>query len=598
MWKPKSKILALLLLFFYLTSGLFAKENDPIFQALNDEMIRSLNELKMQNLEKPYFISCGIQERQSVEIEASFGAILNSDSDHYRELAIDLRIGDYKFDNSNYGMDFMNIMVGGGGPFDMDYSSTKKVTLDNDYDILRHQIWYEMDGAYKQALEDYAGKKAALSGAPQEEDAPGDLSQEQPQEYYEPPLEWTIDKMVWENNLKEVSAVFNNYPFIKESYVHFNAVNNRNYILNTEGTRVVFNDLSFTVSISAMMQDEDGFQRGDNYSVYGFEQGDLPSLAELKAEAEKLARGLQRLSDADTIKYYVGPVLFEKDASISLFSNLLAKKLIAFDLPVVEASQSMFMKPLMEQMGMGDNIGKKIAAGFISIYDDPTIVEYKGIKLAGHYKYDLEGVIAQRVVLCENGILKQVLNHRKPTKKQPTSNGHALLGSPGGNVKPSISNLFIKAEETISSEGLIEQFKQKCLENGLEYGLIIRNFYTPSSEKELMKSVFSSIMSIGGGGKLNIPMDPLYIYKIDLETGNETLLKNLQIDNLDDNSLKDIILASEEEYLLNRGSTTLGSSIGVAIVAPEMIVIDDLELSWKQPSSEEKPYLPNPSFEK
>lgn len=70
-----------------------------------------------------------------------------------------------------------------------------------------------------------------------------------------------------------------------------------------------------------------------------------------------------------------------------------------------------------------DKLGKKIASNAVSIYDDGTI---KGA--FGSYKYDDEGVPAQKTLLIRNGVVVGLMHNRETAHKlnaKPTGNARA-----------------------------------------------------------------------------------------------------------------------------------------------------------------------------
>ena len=78
-------------------------------------------------------------------------------------------------------------------------------------------------------------------------------------------------------------------------------------------------------------------------------------------------------------------------------------------------------------------LNKRILPTFLSLLDDPTLEQYDGQTLNGHYIFDDEGVRAQRALLIEKGVLKRFLLGRKPVEGFKRSNGHgraALLQKP------------------------------------------------------------------------------------------------------------------------------------------------------------------------
>ena len=59
-------------------------------------------------------------------------------------------------------------------------------------------------------------------------------------------------------------------------------------------------------------------------------------------------------------------------------------------------------------------LDKPIMPTFMSVYDDPTLKEFNGESLSGHYVYDDEGQAARRVDLVKDGVLETFLMSRLP----------------------------------------------------------------------------------------------------------------------------------------------------------------------------------------
>src|SRR5213594_1639556 len=74
---------------------------DPQIQAMRDELERS-RKLTLNNLEPPYFVQYLIDESENFSVSASLGGLLSKRHEPYREPETRVRVGDYKFDNSNY----------------------------------------------------------------------------------------------------------------------------------------------------------------------------------------------------------------------------------------------------------------------------------------------------------------------------------------------------------------------------------------------------------------------------------------------------------------------------------------------------------------
>src|SRR5215472_5309999 len=94
---------ALLLGIAVSTHGVLAQKtpSSPVSQALEQEVHRAFDLLKQKGNPAPYFISYSVRETQSVDMEASLGALRNSDTDHSRLLDVDVRVGNYDLDSTH-----------------------------------------------------------------------------------------------------------------------------------------------------------------------------------------------------------------------------------------------------------------------------------------------------------------------------------------------------------------------------------------------------------------------------------------------------------------------------------------------------------------
>ncbi len=66
------------------------------------ELSRSMNELKLPSLPKPYYIALRVLDKEIGSCSATLGSPLNSYHTQSRSLEIDMHIGSYSFDNTNY----------------------------------------------------------------------------------------------------------------------------------------------------------------------------------------------------------------------------------------------------------------------------------------------------------------------------------------------------------------------------------------------------------------------------------------------------------------------------------------------------------------
>src|SRR6202000_2271745 len=217
---------------------------------------------------------------------------------------------------------------------------------------------------------------------------------------------------------------------------------------------------------------------------------------------------------------YMGTVLFEARAAAPLLAQI-------FGQAINGARPLISFQPIFEQMlgnlgGKSDwtgRIGARVLPTSVSLVDDPGAKDYKGTPLIGGYSVDDEGVKGEKVDVVENGTLKEMLMSRRPGNDSNQSNGHgrsALLA----DSKPTMSNLFFKATDTMSAADLKKKFLDECKAEKLPYCIIVREMDNPSLSL-LHQDDFSELLASYGGGAGTGDRLPLLIVKGYHEDGRE-----------------------------------------------------------------------------
>ena len=131
--KKCTAVAALLLGIVVVAHSVLAQKtsSSPVSQALEQEMARAFQLLKQKGNPAPYFISYSVRENESVDMEASLGALRNSDTDTSRLLDVDVRVGDYSLDSTHQ---IRGQRGANNGPA---YSYPVLMPIDNDIDGLR-----------------------------------------------------------------------------------------------------------------------------------------------------------------------------------------------------------------------------------------------------------------------------------------------------------------------------------------------------------------------------------------------------------------------------------------------------------------------------
>lgn len=550
---------------------------DAVLQAMHDELARS-RKLMVSNLGSPYFVEYVLDEADSFDVAATLGGIVTRRRDQFRNLAVHLRVGDYKFDNSNY--------IGSNFPFGTRYD-LERFPLDNDYMVLRRYLWLATDSAYKSAVEAISRKQAALRNLSVNEQL-NDFAHSQPVHLVRPFGKLTIDEKAWTDRIRALSAVFAQYPELRTSSVELDAGDGGYYLVNSEGTEVKSPDGLSYVRARASAQAPDGMTVRDSVVFHAREVSGLQSEAEMSRVLKKVGEDVVALSHAPKGEDYSGPILFEGVAGAQILAEVLGRNLSLPRRPVMEPGRpGGFTGSELE-----GRIGARVLPDSFEVIDDPTQKEWHGHPLFGSYEVDREGVEPKPVHLVEKGLLKGYLLTREPVRGFEGSNGRARMPGNYGSSAAGISNLLVTSSLTVP----VSELKKKMLEmigaRMKPYGIIIRKMDFPSSASvEEARRLISGAQS-GGSRPISIP---LLVYRV-YPDGHEELVRGLRFAGLNTRSFKDVVAAGDDsaafDFLDNQAPFALMGAAGyvsnATVVAPSLL-IDDLEL---HPLEDELPKLP------
>src|SRR5215471_9253756 len=264
-----------------------------ISRALEDEVKRAMDVLKQKGNPGPYFIGYEVNDIQNVEVEASLGATRNSNSQHSRYLDIDVRVGDYQYDNTHQ---IRGQRGGGGGGGNFNYPVA--MPLDDDIDALKSVIWLETDRRYKNAVERLIQVKANRTIKVDEEDTSADFSREKAQTAALGQVTGKLNSADWEKKVKAYSAIFNKYPEIYDGTVTMSSTATNQYVVNSEGTSVQSGTLQIRLSIYARTKADDGMDlnRFEAFDVHNLDH--MPSETVIRQTIDKMVTDLKALRRA------------------------------------------------------------------------------------------------------------------------------------------------------------------------------------------------------------------------------------------------------------------------------------------------------------
>jgi len=536
----------------------------PVLQALDEELKRAFDVLKQKGNPAPYFIGYSVSEMESVDIDASLGALRSSQTSLTRLLDIDVRVGDYQLDNTH------QIRGQRGTTSGPSFSYPVLMPVDNDIDALKSVVWLETDEKYKAAVERFIQVKANRTIKVEEEDTSADLSRESKQTAVLAPANLDLDIPTWQKKVQDFSALFNKYPEIYEGSVGISSSATNDYLANTEGTSVQHGIASIRLSIYARTKADDGME------LYRFESFDahsadhLPGDATIRQTIETMVRDLKALRAAPVIEPYTGPAILSGRASGVFFHEIFGHR--------IEGHRQ---KSETEGQTFTKKINQPVLPDFISVIDDPTMERIAGTDLNGHYAFDDDGVPAQRVTVVDKGILKNFLMSRSPVSGFENSNGHGRK-APGFRTVGRQGNLIVQATNTVSDAKMRVMLIEEAKKQGKPFGL-------------LFKDISGGFTLTGRSSPQSFQVTPIMVYRIYVDGRPDELVRGVDLIGTPLTSFSQIVAAGDTPEVFNGFCGAESGYVPVAAVSPSILTAQ-IEVQKKAKSSDRPPILPPPPF--
>jgi TldD protein len=533
-------------------------EKSLLLKAMEEELNRSMIGLTEKGNPPPYFISYDITEAKNVIIIASYGALRRSSTERSRLLDVEVRVGDYKLDNTHRLR----------GVYDFSFPLPVSVSIEDDPDAIKSALWLETDKEYKAALERLIQVKAQKTVKVREEDESADFSQESPQQFIGTLSQVTVDKAKWEKKLKEYSILFNEFPEIYESGVSLAVRATNKYLVNTEGTVIQQGLVYWRLGLYGRTKAEDGM---DLYKYESFDARSLekmPDEEEVRQKIKLLTKELLALRASPVVEPFTGPAILSGQAAGVFFHEIFGHRIEGHRQKDEEEGQTFTKK-----------INQPVLPDFISVYDDPTQKRFGDKDLSGYYLYDDEGIRAQRVTVVENGILKNFLMSRSPIAGFDKSNGHGRKEA-GYRAVGRQGNLIVEAAKTLSKKRLREMLIEECKKQGKEFGLIFED-------------ISGGFTYTGRGIPQAYAVVPIIVYRVFTDGRPDEMVRGVDLIGTPLVSLSKILACADKPEVFNGICGAESGGVPVSAVAPS-ILTGEIEIQKRRKSSDRPPLLPPP----
>ena len=543
----------------------YGQGQDKLLGLLKEELAQQMKELKGEEF-PPYHMNYRVIDVTSSVVSASFGALMNSQQYRSRTLVPQIRLGDEKLDNFRFNQ-MGSAMSRFQGP------SMARLPLDeeNNEDAVRQAIWDEVNNRYKFAVDMYQKTKAESSVNVEEEDKAPYFSEAKVEKYYEAPLpaeKMTIDMDRWAARMKEISAVFKNQPGIMKGDAIMIYTVERRYFVNNEGTEVVQNLPYARIMVFGETKADDGMELPLNLSYFAYDPADLPANDKIIADAKEMVKTLEALRVAPVVDPYTGPALLSGPASGVFFHEIFGHRI-----------EGQRMKSENDGQTFKKMVGQLVLPADMHVYDDPTLRKYAGEDLNGFYKYDDQGVKAERVDVVVNGKLNDFLMTRTPIDGHPRTNGHARA-SDGFDPVSRQSNLVLDTSNPKTPEELRQLLIEEVKKQGKEYGYFF-------------KEVTSGFTFTGKGATNSFNVTPLEVYKVFADGRPDQLVRGVDLIGTPLSMFSNIIYAGNDARVFTGMCGAESGSIPVTAISPT-ILVNKVETQRKAKSQDILPILPAP----
>jgi TldD protein len=523
------------------------QSDDPLLRAMQAELGREKALLVLPGMQRPYFIEYQLDDLNGYEVVANYGALTREESNHQRVVRVTVRVGDYAVDSSTSQGDGASALA----------------PSDNNPEALRYALWIATDTAYKNALQGYAAKQAALKQfqAPRTEH---DFAEAKPVVHVDPLVSMDLDRKEWKRRIIEASGLFETAPEVRASaeQVQYSTANLRavavnRYLVNTEGTVVRHGYTGYAAGISVGGQAPDGMLLGRDNASTAADAKELETWPVFRKRVIDDLKSLAALQAAPVVpaEDYHGPILFSGDAASDVMAHLFV--------PHIEADRPAIGTTARTTGAYASSYKSRVLPAILDVTDNPLMAKFDGKTLLGAYALDDEGVPAQSVDVVVKGILQNYLIGREPVKDFPSSNGHGR--SPVGRVaQPHAGVVIVKSSEAVS----VDELNKRLLGMAKEQG---REVY--------------AVETLGGA------LEPRVLYRVHAD-GSRQLVRGAVFDELDNRTLRsDIVAAGNDPYVSN----SLGP-LPQTMIAPSLL-FDDVGIKRATEEQHKLPYYPPPALD-
>jgi predicted Zn-dependent protease len=527
-------------------------------RALEEEIARAMAALRSRGTLAPYFIGQQLGDQQVAGVSASNGALTASAGTRFRILTTEVRVGSHDLD-STHPIDGMR-----------EGETFATAPLDPEAGTALARIaWQEINQEYLRASERFLFVKSQGNLRLGMDDRSGDFSREKSVQYVgtpAPPLEPM--QADWEDRVRTLSARLRDKPGVDAADASLEGEATTRWMVNSEGTKIQTGERLYRLTISGSARASDGMDLSRSEDFTASSLAGLPAMDSLLSTVDRIGKELSELRSARVAEPFVGPAILVGRAAGVFFHETFGHRVEGERQKLEEEGQTFAKK-----------LGERVMPAFLSVYDDPTLSKLGGIELSGFYRFDDDGVPAQRASLVESGVLKGFLMSRVPVRGFARSNGHGRRTS--GPTMARQANLVVQPNQAVSSAELRRMLVLEAKRQKKTYGLVFADIEGGFTETDRVSTQ---------GYKLI----PVLVYRVYVDGRPDELIRGVDIVGTPLISLTKVLAADDEFTVFNGTCGAESGWVPVSVTSPSLL-LQQIEVALQDKNDETPPILPAPT---
>lgn len=490
-------------------------------------------------------------------MQATHGALGEDQTDLRRTLDVEVRVGDLRRDSTHKLRD-------AGWFSEPEWPLLRAPLVAGP--ALRRMALQATDDLYRAAARRLEQIRANEAVKVELEDPSDDFSAASPVVASLPPVFAPVPDL--HDVIRAASAIYLEYPAVHDSAVELAVDEERRWLLTSEGTRLHDGRQHLRLSTWASSVADDGME----LQVYDYVDVASPDRLPDRAGLERLVRGvaerLSALRAAPEAEPWSGPAILRGRAAGVFFHEIFGHR--------IEGHRQ---KDEDEGQTFTHRVGKPVLPAFLDVVDDPTVATRAGFDLNGSYRWDAEGVPAERVQLVEGGVLRNFLMSRSPIAGFPRSNGHGRR-EPGHPVVARQGNLMIEAREKLPYAELRKRLIEEARRQKKSFGLIFDD-------------ISGGFTFTGRASPQAFDVMPVTVWRVWVDGRPDELIRGVDLIGTPLSTFGRIVAAGDDLDVFNGICGAESGWVPVSASSPSLLV-QEVEIQRRVKENDRPPLLPAP----